>query len=126
MRNKTIILFRNGVKSMIDKEIQRIIELTVEKTIAGFKKSGLLKDTENVAYSDASAILSSYYKTDKKDASITYAIQGIRFDPYARIIPMYYEQGKTLETIAEELGVDVSTVVRNKKRLCLAIYNEII
>lgn len=126
MRNKTIILFRNGVKRMIDKEIQRIIELTVEKTIAGFKKSGLLKDTENVAYSDASAILSSYYKTDKKDASITYAIQGIRFDPYARIIPMYYEQGKTLEIIAEELGVDVSTVVRNKKRLCLAIYNEII
>lgn len=126
MRKKTIILFRNGVKSMIDKEIQKIIELTVEKTIAGFKKSSLLKDTENVAYSDASAILSSYYKTDKKDASITYAIQGIRFDPYARIIPMYYEQGKTLETIAEELGVDVSTVVRNKKRLCLAIYNEIL
>lgn len=126
MKNKTTALYRNGDKSMIDKEIQKIIELTVEKTIAGFKKSGLLKDTENVAYSDASAILSSYYKTDKKDASITYAIQGIRFDPYARIIPMYYEQGKTLETIAEELGVDVSTVVRNKKRLCLAIYNEII
>lgn len=111
---------------MIDKEIQRIIELTVEKTIAGFKKSGLLKDSENVAYSDASAILSSYYKADKKEASTTYAIQGIRFDPYARIIPMYYEQGKKLEAIAEELGVDVSTVVRNKKRLCLAIYNEII
>lgn len=111
---------------MIDKDIQRIIELTVEKTIAEFKKSGLLKDSENVAYSDASAILSSYYKTGKKESSITYAIQGIRFDPYARIIPMYYEQGKTLETIAEELGVDVSTVVRNKKRLCLTIYNEII
>lgn len=126
MRGKTILLFRNGDKNMIDKEIQKIIELTVKKSIAEFKKNGLLKDTENVAYSDASAILSSYYKTDKKDASITYAIQGIRFDPYARIIPMYYEQGKTLETIAEELGVDVSTVVRNKKRLCLAIYNEII
>ena len=126
MRCKTTRLYRNGDKSIIDKEIQRIIELTVEKTIAEFKKSGLLKDSENVAYSDASAILSSYYKMDKKEASITYAIQGIRFDPYARIIPMYYEQGKTLETIAEELGVDVSTVVRNKKRLCLAIYNEII
>ena len=86
---------------MIDKEIQKIIELTVRKSIAEFKKNGLLKDTENVAYSDASAILSSYYKTDKKEASITYAIQGIRFDPYARIIPMYYDQGKTLETIAD-------------------------
>lgn len=110
---------------MIDKEIQRLVELTVKKSIVEFKKSGLLKDTENVAYSDASAILSNYYKTDKKEASITYAIQGIRFDPYVRIIPMYYKEGKTLEIIAEELGVDVSTVVRNKKRLCLAIYNEI-
>lgn len=126
MRNKATALYRNGDKSMIDKEIQRIIELTVKKSIEEYKKNGLLKDTENVAYSDASAILSSYYKTDKKEASITYAIQGIRFDAYARIIPMYYEEGKTLEVIAEELGVDVSTVVRNKKRLCLAIYNEII
>lgn len=111
---------------MKDIDIRKIIELTVKKSIAEYKKSGILKDSENVAYSDVSAILSNYFGSGKKDASITYAIQGLRFDPYARIISMYFEQRKTIETIAEELGVDISTVVRNKKRLCLAIYNEII
>lgn len=111
---------------MTDIDIRKIIELTVKKSIAEYKKSGILKDSENVAYSDVSAILSNYFGSGKKDASITYAIQGLRFDPYARIISMYFEQRKTIETIAEELGVDISTVVRNKKRLCLAIYNEII
>lgn len=111
---------------MTDIDIRKIIELTVKKSIAEYKKSGILKDSENVAYSDVSAILANYFGSAKKDASITYAIQGLRFDPYARIIPMYFEERKTIETIAEELGVDISTVVRNKKRLCLAIYNEII
>lgn len=114
------------MQKMTDNEIQKLIELTVKKSISEYKKNGLLKDSENVAYNDASAILIDYFRSDKKNTSITYAIHGLRFDPYARIIPMYYEEGKTIECIAEELGVDVSTVVRNKKRLCLAIYNEII
>ena len=111
---------------MPDEEIKRIIDLAVQTSIAEYKRSGLLKDSENVAYSDASAILTSYYESDKTDAALTYAIQGQRFDPYFKIITMYFSDKKTIEAIAEELGVDVSTVVRNKKRLCLAIYNEII
>lgn len=111
---------------MPDEEIKRIIDLAVQTSIAEYKRSGLLKDSDNVAYSDASAILTNYYDSDKKDAALTYAIQGQRFDPYFKIITMYFSDKKTIEAIAEELGVDVSTVVRNKKRLCLAIYNEII
>jgi len=111
---------------MPEEEIKKIIDLAVKTSIQEYKKSGLLKDSDNVAYSDASAILSSYYKTDKKDTSIAYAIQGQRFDPYFKIITLYFQENKTIEAIADELNVDVSTVVRNKKRLCLAIYNEII
>lgn len=111
---------------MPDDEIKKIIDLAVKTSITEYKKSGLLKDSDNVAYSDASAILTSYYESDQKDAALTYAIQGQRFDPYFKIITMYFSDKKTIEVIAEELGVDVSTVVRNKKRLCLAIYNEII
>lgn len=110
---------------MTESEIQKIIELTVKKSIDEYKRAGLLKESDNVAYNDASAILSNYFRSGKKNTSITYAIHGLRFEPYAKIIPMYYEEGKTIEVIAEELGVDVSTVVRNKKRLCLMIYNEI-
>ena len=111
---------------MDDQEIKAYIDLTIKRSIAEFKKSGLMKGSENAAYSDASEILMNYYKEGKKEASITYAIQGLRFDPYFRIIPLYFGQGYTIERIADELGVDVSTVMRNKKRLCLSIYNEIV
>lgn len=111
---------------MTEEEVRKIIELTVQRTIKEYKRYGILKESDNAVYADASEILASYYKQGKTEASVTYAIQGQRFDPYFRIIPMYFEEGYTLEQVAEELGVDVSTVVRNKKRLCLAIYNEIV
>ena len=111
---------------MPEEDVIKLIELTVSKAITDFKKSCLLKDSENVAYSDASALISSYYASGQKDQTISYAIAGQRFDPYFKIIPMYFEDKKTVEAIAEELEVDITTVFRNKKRLCLAIYNEII
>lgn len=111
---------------MPDDEIKRLIEQTVKNAISQFKKAGLLKDSENVAYSDASQMIASFYMAGEKDQSIAYAISGQRFDPYFKIIPLYFRDKKTVEAIAEELEVDITTVFRNKKRLCLAIYNEII
>ena len=111
---------------MTDEEIKNYIDIAVQKTIKEYKKNGILKDNGAAAYADISEILSSYYKGGKSEMSITYAIQGQRFDPYYRIIQMYFEAGKTIAEIAEELNVDTSTIVKNKKRLCLAIYNEII
>ena len=117
---------KGGGGNVTDEEVKKYIDITVQRTIKEYKKNGILKESDNAVYADASEILASYYKGGKAEASITYAIQGQRFDPYFRIIPMYFEEGYTIEQVAEELGVDVSTVVRNKKRLCLAIYNEII
>lgn len=111
---------------MPDDEVRKLIELTVQASITHFKKSGLLKDSDNVAYSDASQLITSFYNTGEKDQNIAYAIAGQRFDPYYKIIPLYFRDKKTVEAIAEELEVDITTVFRNKKRLCLAIYNEII
>ena len=67
-----------------------------------------------------------YYDGGAKDTAITYAIQAKRFDPYFRIIPLYYGEGKKISEIAEILCVDDSTIARNKKRLCLEIINEIV
>lgn len=111
---------------MTDEEVMRYIDITVKKTISEYRSNGLIKEMDSAAYTDASAILKDYYKNNKSDTSITYAIQGQRFDPYFCIISLYYEQGKTIEQIAEHLDVDVSTITRNKKRLCLAIYENII
>lgn len=110
---------------MPEEEIRNIIELTIKKSIEEYKKSGLLKDSGDIAYSEISQILTNYYTHEPKDTSVAYAIQSQRFDPYYKIIPMYFYDRKAITTIAEELDVDVSTVVRNKKRLCLAIYNEL-
>lgn len=107
---------------MNDEEIRDYINLTIKKTLGEVKKSGLMRDSSNVLYAEATELLSNYYSSGKTEASITYAIQSIRFDPYYRIIPLYFEKCYKLESIAEELGVDVSTIVRNKKRLCLDIY----
>lgn len=110
---------------MTDEEIKEIIKLTAKQTVHEFKKEGLMRKTNDANYSEASEILRNYYANGNKDASVNYAIQGLRFDPYFRVIHMYFGENRTLESIAEELGVDVSTVVRNKKRLCLELYKEL-
>lgn len=111
---------------MTDEEVKAYIDLAVQRSINEYKKSGLLKQADNAAYDDISAILKSYYDGGETDATIGYAVQGLRFDPYYRIIPMYFKDRKKVEVIAESLGVDVSTVIRNKKRLCLQIFNDIV
>lgn len=111
---------------MTDEELKEYIEMAIQRTVAELKKSGRMKQDNDAAYDDVKEILADYYQNGKTDAKITYAILGKRFDPYFIIFADSYENGKTLAEIAEKLGVDVSTVVRNKRRLCLEIYNEII
>ena len=43
-------------------------------------------------------------------------------DDYFDIIPLYYFTGNTIEHIASGYDVDISTITRNKKRLCYEIY----
>ncbi len=110
---------------MTDEELKQYIEDTVKETIREIKREGLLKDSDDSIYNDVSRILKNYYSEDKKDNQITYALQSIRYDPYYTIIPMYFKDGDKVDVIANALMVDVSTVIRNKKRLCLQIYKEL-
>lgn len=109
------------MNDLIDQKIEFIVNRTVEE----LQRRGMLKSSDEIIYNDASRLIEEYYQHGASENSITYAIQAQRFDPYFSVIPLYFKEGKTLEAIAEALGVDVSTIVRNKKRLCLAIYNEI-
>lgn len=104
-------------------EIEKVIEQTVIKTVDRLKALGVIKTTDDMILEESSQLLKDFYKRGAKDASVNYALQTVRFDPYFRIILMYYQDGKTLSEIAEALDVDTSTVSRNKKRLCLEIYN---
>lgn len=56
-------------------------------------------------------------KTKEYIELIDAALDKVKMDPYFKIIEMKYFQEMTREDIAYELGVDVSTVTRNKNRL---------
>lgn len=56
-------------------------------------------------------------KTKKVIRKINEALEYIRDDLYYPVIPMTYFDGRSREAVAEELGMDVSTITRNKKRL---------
>lgn len=106
------------------KEIKSFVDYAIEKAIKEFKKQGILRDASEVAYSEISRELTNYYSVDFGEyyLEIKKALEDLRLDPYIDIIPLYYSEKRTIENIAEVLGVDVSTIVRNKKRLCLDIY----
>ena len=114
---------------MTDEEIKNLIKQTAKETVkesmAEYKRSGLLEDSEGANYSDACELLQAYYDGEKDDMEISYAVQNMRFDQYFRILEMYFERHEKIETIAREMDVDVSTITRNKKRLCLAIYKSL-
>lgn len=101
--------------------MNELIKEVVRETIAELKRSGMLKNQNEVAYSEISATLRAFYRADKPQ-NIKAALKEIESDPYYEIIPLYFQQDFTNEKIAEILDVEISTVVRNKKRLCLAIY----
>ena len=110
---------------MTDEQIKAYINATIRETVEAYKREGLLVDSKGAAYSDAAEMLAKYYEDGKTDNAITYAIQGLRFDPYFRIFELKFDYGMTNAEIAEELGVDISTVARNKRRLFVRVYDEV-
>ena len=101
-----------------------LIQKIVKATIAELKKSGMLKSSDDIAYREISDVLRSFYHGDRQP-KVRQALQTIEDDPYFEIIPLYFQQHQTIEKIAEILDVEVSTVTRNKKRLCLLVHDYI-
>lgn len=103
----------------MDKEL---IKQIVKETIEELKRSGMLKSYSETAYAEISTILKAYYSDGEIDSEISKALKGIESDPYYKIIPLFFSYEYTIEKIAEVFDVEISTIVRNKKRLCLKIY----
>lgn len=111
---------------MTDEEVKIYIKQTVEETITECKKKGLLKFDEYAAYKEVSSRLKKFYKTNQKDKALKSALKSIQLDPYYKMILMHYRDGDTLEYIAEKMECDYTTIMRNKKRLCLELYEELL
>lgn len=107
---------------MLSVEDKKDIAELVDIILTGLKKNHLLKNPTNSIYDDVSHRLYEFYKNGEVDPKIKAALQDFKDDLYFNILPLYYKNKYTIENIAEIIDVDVSTIVRNKKRLCLSIY----
>lgn len=111
---------------MTDKKIEAIIEKSVQRAFKELKDKGALKSQTELIYKDMSKILRCYYRdvddSGSGDAAIKNAIDQLADDRFHTIIPEYYGMGFTLEELANKWHCDISTITRNKKRLCIEIY----
>jgi len=106
---------------MDETEVKRIVQLTILE----LKQQELLQDVESAAYKEVSERLTRFFTLDAPDDDLSQALEKIKSDRYRHILWMFYRDGYTVEDIAERLNVDVRTVSRNKKRLCLEIYTRL-
>ena len=105
-------------------EEQEEIEITevVKDTVKEMRQNGLLKRSDDVAYSEVSNRLYEYDRNPDRDPEVGAAREKIRGDYYEDIIPFYYRDKTSLDWLAEKFSCELSTITRNKKRLCLKVF----
>ena len=101
---------------MIPEEIRKYITKAVKREVRAY-----LDQNEDMIYMNISKRLIEYYQAGASDEILTEALDEVTTQKYFDVIPMYYRDRVTIERIAERFGVDVSTIVRNKRRICLDI-----
>lgn len=102
---------------MTKEEIERIVKMTVKE----MKREGMTKNFNEVMYHEACRKLHSHFNEEYSE-EVARALEELKTDLYFQIIPMYFGKRMTHEQIAEKMSVEVSTITRNKKRLCIEMH----
>jgi len=111
--------------------IEKLIEKITTTMVVKLKKSNMITQSEKSAFKKTEAVLRNYnnykiaitenndmtIKTQKLINIINRALEDIEDDYYYDIINLIYFKNKTREAVAEEFGVEVKTITRNKIRL---------
>lgn len=105
------------------KEIE--IRKIVKETIRELRRTGALLSVNEMAYRETNSILYAYFDNGETDNDIKAVLERHKNDEYFKIIPLFYDCRYTIEAIAQKCCVEPSTITRNKKRLCLAIYKDL-
>lgn len=105
---------------MTPEQIREIVKMTIDE----LSISGLLKDDYQRILSTMEKRLYHFFN-DMEDSSLTLALRRLSDDPYIDIIYLQYRDSKTLEWIAEYYEKDTRTIMRNKKRLIMALYETV-
>lgn len=104
-------------RALTEEEIRQVVSLTVKELM----KEGMTKEFDDVIFEETKRLL-SYHFNEKYSEDVARVLNDIKTDEYYPIIPLHYGKGLTHEAIAEKMGREVSTITRNKKRLCKEIY----
>jgi RNA polymerase sigma factor (sigma-70 family) len=107
------------------KNVDKIIEDTVNRTVLKLKAADLLKDNRKSAAQKTEELLKNYPRfklsdqpyTKKLCQKIETAMMTIKDDYYYEVISLYYFERMTREEVAEHFNTSETTISRNKKRL---------
>lgn len=94
------------------------VKEVVRETIDELFRQDKIKDN---IYAEAMQMIFDYYG-GKGTAKTGEAIKALQGDAYYKIIPRYFRDGCTNEQLAIAFDCEVSTIYRNKRRLCLEIW----
>lgn len=106
---------------MTTSQVESIIERTVKKAVSELKSAGFIKKESELIYKESSKRISRYFRGEE-DPELERVLGDLKHDFYFEIIPLFYYEERTIESIARHFNCDASTITRNKKRLCIEIY----
>lgn len=106
---------------MTPEQVREVVKMTIEELtnckllkINEINYEGILNYVEEK--------LNSFFLLNTNIKCLSYALNQLSDDQYIDIIFLQYRDGKTIEWIAEYMDKDVRTILRNKKRLIIKMY----
>lgn len=101
---------------MTNDDLQKIVSAVIDELLD--KK--IIIFNRNALYAQVGTALKNHFINS--DPAVSTVLDQLRDEKYYNILELYYRDGLTCEQIAERLNVDVSTVARQKKKLCFKFY----
>ncbi len=103
---------------MTPEQIREVVKMTLDE----LTQRKLIKDDYSVILKAVEKKLQAFFNDSVNGKGVGSVLNQLSDDNYLDVIFLQYRDGKTIEWIAEYMDVEVRTIMRNKKRLILKIY----
>lgn len=103
---------------MTPEEIMEVVKITLDE----LTQRRLIKVDYQIILKYMEQKIKDFFDNRGDGNGVSHALKMLMKDQYIDIIFLQYRDGFTLEKIAEQMGVEVRTITRNKKRLIIKMY----
>ena len=103
---------------MTPEEVREIVKMTIDE----LTQRNLIKYDYPLMLKTVETKIKDFFNGKGDGNGVSYALKMLMNDKYIDIIFLQYRDGKTLEKIAEYMDVEVRTIMRNKKRIIIKIF----